>query len=57
MKYRKEIEYSLNQPEEATLKDIKELAKSAHFINIKIRNNGKDEIRQADFLRKIIEQL
>ena len=54
---KKEIEYNLNEPQEATLKEIKKVARSAHFIDIKIRDNGKDKVYEADFLRKIIEQL
>lgn len=57
MKYKKEIEYSLNEPQEDTLVRIKKLAGSAHFIDIKFRDNGQDKIEQADFLREIIRQL
>ena len=53
----KEITYYLNEPQRETLLRIKKLAKSAHYIDLKIRNNGQDKIEQADFLREIIKQL
>lgn len=57
MEYKKEIEYTLNEPQQETLIELKKLARSSHFIDIKFRDNGEDKIRQGDFLRKIIEQL
>lgn len=57
MKYKKEIEYSLNEPQQDNLLRIKKLARSAHFIDIKFRVNGQDKIEQADFLREILRQL
>ena len=49
--------YPLNEFQQETLKRIKKLVKSAHYIDLKIRNNGKDYIEQADFLRGILQQI
>ena len=49
--------YPLNKWQQETLERIKKLTKSAHYIDLKIRNNGKDVIEQADFLRGILQQI
>ena len=49
--------YPLNEAQQKTLNRIKKLVKSAHYIDLKIRNNGKDYIEEVDFLRDIIQQL
>ena len=52
------IEYpALNEPQKETLERIKKLAKSAHFLDLKFRDNGQDKIEQADFLRQILQQI
>ena len=57
MVFKKEITYNLNEVQVESLKEIKKLAFSAHFIDIKFRDSGQDKVRQADFLREIIKQL
>ncbi len=49
--------YPLNEPQQESLERIKKLAKSAHFLDLKFRDNGEDKIIQADFLREILQQI
>ena len=52
------IEYfPLNEPQQETLRRIKKLAKTSHFIDIRFRDNGEYKIEQADFLREILKQI
>ena len=57
MEKEKLIKYNLNEVQEKTLEAMKKLAKSAHFIDIKFRDNGQDKFLQVDFLREVIKQL
>ena len=43
MNREKTISYNINEVEEKTLDLMKKLAKSAHFIDIKFRDNGEDK--------------
>ena len=52
-----QIEISLNEPQVKALERINKLARSAHFIDIKFRDNGEDKIVQIDFLREFLTNL